>query len=371
MKFPKFHQLLHIAQDLLNHGNGASLDTGMNETGHKPTKRAALLTQKNPHLFDIQTATRLLEAFLLDVAMKELEGRPLWQYLGGYEPRQQQEAAPAEPTTGGSKFKCKYNDEAEETTLYVGNKVAADTGMFVETDLVDFVEELQDKVSPYTNDRLVVRTEHKRNGEIFRAHVRYRGSVWRDWVEINWGDEVGKLPAKLWGFVDLTMLPPNNAVHFAGFDSLVPAVYAIVESASYSSDQAAIDMSDIFVPVTKEVGNVQDGTVTQLKFYLAEVEAFVAPMVVIPDIGGAPNAYFYVKNRMCWREDFEDWLETPANESTFTMSEDEESDSDIDEEDTPKERKRRRIEDRENNEDDFILGAFEDCLGDDEVVGAM
>lgn len=167
------------------------------------------------------------------------------------------------------------------------------------------------------------------------------------------------------------MLPPNNAVHFAGFDSLVPAVYAIVESASYSSDQAAIDMSDIFVPVTKEVGNVQDGTVTQLKFYLAEVEAFVAPMVVIPDIGGAPNAYFYVKNRMCWREDFEDWLETPANESTFTMSEDEESDSDIDEEDTPKERKRRRIEDRENNEDDFILGAFEDCSGDDEVVGAM
>jgi hypothetical protein len=22
--------------------------------------------------------------------------------------------------------------------------------------------------------------------KIFRAHARYRGSVWRDWVEINW-----------------------------------------------------------------------------------------------------------------------------------------------------------------------------------------
>jgi hypothetical protein len=29
-----------------------------------------------------------------------------------------------------------------------------------------------------------------------------------------------------------------------------------------------------------------------LKFYLADVEAFSAPMVVIPDIGGDPNAYF-------------------------------------------------------------------------------
>jgi hypothetical protein len=30
-----------------------------------------------------------------------------------------------------------------------------------------------------TQDPVVVRTEHKRNGEIFRAHARYRGSVWR------------------------------------------------------------------------------------------------------------------------------------------------------------------------------------------------
>jgi hypothetical protein len=368
MKFPKFHQLLHITQDLLNHGNAAAIDTGTNETGHKPTKRAALLTQKNPFLFDIQTATRLLEAFLLDLAMNELDGRPLWHYLGGYTPRHAKEEATADPTTGGSKFECKYNEETEETTLYVANKVAADTGMFVETDLIDFVDELQDEVARYTEDPVLVRTEHKRNGEIFRAHARYRGSVWRDWVEINWGDEVGKLPAKLWGFVDLTMIPQNNGIRIAGLDGLAPAVYAIVESASYSTDQAAIDMSDIFVPVTKEVGNIAGGSVTKLKFYLADVEAFSAPMVVIPDIGGDPNAYFYVKNRLCWREDFEAWLETPAHESTFTMSDDEESDSDIDEEDTPKERKRRGVEQRENDEDDFILGAFEDCSGDEAVL---
>jgi hypothetical protein len=37
---------------------------------------------------------------------------------------------------------------------------------------------------------------------------------------------------------------------------------------------------------------LQAGLNKVLKFYLADVEAFSAPMVVIPDIGGDPNAYF-------------------------------------------------------------------------------
>ena len=44
--------------------------------------------------------------------------------------------------------------------------------------------------------------------------------------------------------------------------------------------------------------------VSGLKFYLAEVEevkAFTAPLTVIPDIGGDPNAYFVVKNCDVWR----------------------------------------------------------------------
>jgi hypothetical protein len=68
-----------------------------------------------------------------------------------------------------------------------------------------------------------------------------------------------------------------------------------------------------------------NGVVTELKFYLADVEAFVEP-VVIPDIGGAANEYFVVKNRDAWKQDFEEWLETSNHDSTFTMSDDESSD---------------------------------------------
>jgi hypothetical protein len=52
-----------------------------------------------------------------------------------------------------------------------------------------------------------------------------------------------------------------------------------------------------------------NGVVTELKFYLMW-EAFVEPVVVIPDIGGAANEYFVVKNRDAWKQDFEEWLET-------------------------------------------------------------
>jgi hypothetical protein len=70
-------------------------------------------------------------------------------------------------------------------------------------------------------------------------------------------------------------------------------------------------------PYQKRSRKIVDGAVTELKFYLADVEAFVAPLVVIANIGGKPNDYF-CQNRLEWKEDFEDWLETP-NEDLHLM----------------------------------------------------
>ena len=50
-----------------------------------------------------------------------------------------------------------------------------------------------------------------------------------------------------------------------------------------------------------------------LKFYFADVEAFVRPVAVIPDIGGPPNAYFVLKERSKWKSDFAQWLREPHN----------------------------------------------------------
>ena len=54
--------------------------------------------------------------------------------------------------------------------------------------------------------------------------------------------------------------------------------------------------------------------VSKMQFYLADVEAFLRPLVVIPDMGGNSNDYFLLKSRQDWRERFIDYLEAPNHE---------------------------------------------------------
>jgi len=49
----------------------------------------------------------------------------------------------------------------------------------------------------------------------------------------------------------------------------------------------------LFIPIRKEVQEITTQMVSKLKFYLADVEAFASPLlVVIPDMGGNANDYF-------------------------------------------------------------------------------
>jgi hypothetical protein len=68
--------------------------------------------------------------------------------------------------------------------------------------------------------------------------------------------------------------------------------------------------SEIFRPITTEVGRFTDRRVSKLKFYLADVEAFHGPVVVVvSDVDGDANRYLLVKNQRV--EDFEKWLDRP------------------------------------------------------------
>ena len=106
-------------------------------------------------------------------------------------------------------------------------------------------------------------------------------------------------------------------------------MYAVVESASYDDvlEDGEQKMSDFFTPLTLEVNGIdQDGNVEARIFFLVEVEAFCGSCIVIPDIGGPPNAYFQVKNRSEWPGLFVDWLRSPHQEMEFTDEEDESDD---------------------------------------------
>jgi hypothetical protein len=129
---------------------------------------------------------------------------------------------------------------------------------------------------------------------------------------VSWGEEEGVLPAKIWGFADFRMAKPHNDVVNFGRIDFKPSIYAIVESDVFCNERRELLNSEIFHPISTEVGRFTDRRASKLKFYLADVEAFHGPVVVGPDIdGGDASRYLLVKNCGQWVEDFEKWLDRP------------------------------------------------------------
>jgi hypothetical protein len=92
--------------------------------------------------------------------------------------------------------------------------------------------------------------------------------------------------------------------------------YAVVECADYAQERREKQMSDIFVPIKKEVAQraTADGDQPwRRKFWLADVEAIAKPLVVVPNIGGKQGVeYFIVKQREEWVQEFKAWLDRPV-----------------------------------------------------------
>ena len=242
--------------------------------------------------------------------MLEIEGK-FTSYCGqvGHENPEFTQKKQDTPLGGAIYIVC-YDQKALNYELVLSKKSSEEGEAFLETDLINFLGGLHDLVKEHISN-LYLYSVHKRAGQIFRGDGRYRGNVWRDWALIDWGVE-GHLPSKIWGFTNLTKLPARSGLTYRGIN-LEPGIYAVIETATFSEDEDELELSEIFIPITKEVGVITDNMVTKLTFFLADVEAIVKPLAVIPDIGGPPNAYFWVKDRESWQQDFTEFLEKDLN----------------------------------------------------------
>jgi len=113
--------------------------------------------------------------------------------------------------------------------------------------------------------------------------------------------------------VDLRALPPHltrsNRINYGGLNNIKPGIYAIVEATVMLSE--GVPGSELFDVLTTEVSEFNDGAVLKFKFYLADVDAFKEPCVVVPNVGGANNSYFWVEPKARWLEMFVQWLRSP------------------------------------------------------------
>jgi hypothetical protein len=308
-KVMKFHAVLHVAEDILMFGVPRVVDTESNESHHKTTKIAAKLTQKDVHTFEQQTCNRLDDFLVLDLALQELEGRPLWLYS---ESRcsEEKEIEEIPNTTGGMILSVER--EGEEVFAKIKTRMKSKC-LSIDTQFLQYCLAIQDRIGQEVKDfKLCICSEHKRSGQLFRSHPNYRGKgPWRDWVMVKWAGQ-GDFPSMIWGFLDLRELPEGCRVRLSNEDKTVvdKGVWAVIESCNYTKIGPNVKQSELFTHIKLDATTFdQDGNVLQRRFFLVDVETFVRPVVVIPNVG-TKTEYLMMKPKVEWSEDFIKWIES-------------------------------------------------------------
>jgi len=340
-KFMKFHGILHLLGDMEAYGVPNNVDTGANESHHKVTKKAAKLTQKDMSVFEKQTATRLYEYFLLDLAVAEMDDKSVWEYFVLDQERGPVNPLPLpdnneEPVTRGTILELTYDSDEENVGWQFAHNPNSTAGWSAK--VVQYLHQLRVTARKHGVGMPEIRTEHHRGGQIFRGHPSYRGKgAWNDWAVINWGAH-GRLPSEIWCFVDFSEAMEEFSFRFGGI-TVRRGVYAVVQVTKYEKieedkdqkkkdkDQKKKDKdqkkdkkgkkeakepdflrnSDLFTPITKWLSDDGDPD-----HYLADVEAIVSTCCVIPDIGSEDKyRYFEVTPRMEWSKCFKAWLMDP------------------------------------------------------------
>ena len=327
----KFHMILHMWNDIWQFGVPSEFDTGSNEGHHKLTKIAAKLTQRNETTFDFQTCTRLDEFHLIELALAELfDGAVMWNYFNKVADLDEDKSIFDEedniPTTGGSQIRVAKNDKDDDVVYFmgVGKESKIPCELEWNKDLLLFLFELQSKLHI---NQLDIRVEHKRNGTIFRGHPNYREKQWKDWAIFDWGNE--QLPGQIWCFVVIDFDPKvkdkkgNDVSVHHGAIKVERGTYAVIENATYDQRESETAISDLFVPILKEVvPNLEEVPGYNRKFYLVDVESIHDTVTIIPNLGGTTgNEYLIVKPRHEWVDMFKKWLDDPHNGDIIPLTE--------------------------------------------------
>ena len=319
LKLVKFHAILHLSQDIIDFGVPGNVDTAPNEKHHHPTKLASKMTQKDALLFEEQTATREEEQCLLELANAEIKEQLVpWEYflvdqVRGPNASQQQPVVTTTNITCGAQLRLYMGDDDEPGLEFVRNQAE---WCRWHPALAEFLWKLLEEMKAFGLESLDTRTEHRRKGNIFRAHPNYRRrGPWHDWATIDWGFH-GESPAEIACFVDLSRVPVDFGIAFAGC-TVQRGCYAVVESAEYevANDNSPLGRAEIFQPLRKEVVWLDDdvGGAWKPRYYLAPVESIVGTLCVVPDIGPHKTRHFRVLPRSEWAKLFEKWLEAPHN----------------------------------------------------------
>ena len=179
----KFHEQLHVPDDIFQNGAPSGSHSGPVEHGHiQMVKRPSQRTQKRRKTLDIQLAHRVYESYLVNTAYTQMQVNRNKTSVG--KDKQPLDGPTKNASTGQLKIK-----------LINGEPVAMYTkkSMKLNKDTLNFLVKTYCCGSSQNETTISYFSEYKQGDKLYRGILNYRGQgPWFDWAMIRWeGDGSG------------------------------------------------------------------------------------------------------------------------------------------------------------------------------------
>ena len=302
----KIHLVLHMAEDMLNHGVPQNFNSAFMESAHIPlAKDTSRNTQKRSTSFTYQAAHRYVENLTILRSYSTLAAVASSTNNEAGDDDHNNIANNIVPVhidhqndnekSGGRKFTIVHcnntNVNNRTTNCYwtFPRKGDANITVPLRNDVKDFLITHCLPVVP--SGRLLCFTEYvnPHTNTTYRAHPNYMGGAWYDCALIRWYQYPNPLPARICTFLDISSMLPGTSIDIpeAGQYGIGPGLYAVVESFNKILDnnnpENHAEYSNTLIG-RYERDEVEDGTGKPI-LYLAEVGSLIDSIV------GMPNRY--------------------------------------------------------------------------------
>ena len=184
---PKFHEQLHVPDDILQNGAPAGTHSGPAEHNHiQFVKLPSNRTQKRRKDLDYQIGSRFHETYLINTALQYMEPQHAGESM---ECKQKTEINKLRGSNGELRLMIKDNFRRalyKRKTMELTNKML--------TYILEKYPPVQKRLKTEKYVDIKYFSEYKRNNELFRAHPNYKQEgKWYDWVMIRWQpDQISK-----------------------------------------------------------------------------------------------------------------------------------------------------------------------------------
>jgi hypothetical protein len=280
----KTHLVLHLCEDILDHGVPENVNSSYAESAHIPlAKITTRNSQKRAVSFTKQAAHRWVENHAVSLAWADVESdkRQCHTNIREEEPERGTSNHQFDPgrefhlvwKTGDEFPSCRWthvrSGQNAEPVVKLPPLVSKFLGNFC---LPQIAQQSLRCFTSYTDER----------GNMYRAHPCYDGKPWNDCAMIDWKGEKHDLPAFIHTFVDLRQLPSSiRRIEVNGQTSVQPGLYAVAHTFD------PVNPTDFNTPnvlIGRYKPHFHSPNHRQPTLFLVDVKAISSPLLGTEDI---------------------------------------------------------------------------------------